>query len=199
MFYSLTGNVVHKTLYGFAIECSGVAFWCNASENTLQQVEKGKQSTVFTHLNVREDALDLFAFADEFELDWFKLLTSVSGVGPKAALAILSVHSPDKLALCISAGDYKAITKANGVGPKLAQRVVNELKDKVISSGSGDVDVSAVGAVSAGSNKSEAVAALTMLGYSQTDASVALSKLDASLSVEELIKQGLKQLAKNLL
>lgn len=196
MFYSLTGKIVHKTLNAFAIECSGVAFLCHASEYTMRNLEIGKTDTVLTHLNVREDALDLFGFYTQLELDWFKLLTSVSGVGPKAGLAILSVHTPDKLAVIISAGDYKAITKANGVGPKLAQRVVNELKDKVIASGEVSSDVAAVEAVSSSSNKAEAVSALTMLGYSQTEASVALSKLDATLPVEELIRQGLKQLNK---
>ena len=196
MFYSLTGKIVKKTLSGFAIECGGVAFWCQASELTLASLEQGKNATVFTHLNVREDALDLFAFESEAELEWFRLLTTVSGVGPKAALAILSLYVPDKLALCISAGDYRAITKASGVGPKLAQRVVNELKDKVGTVSGESAELSAVDSVSSSDSKSEAVAALTMLGYTQTDASVAVSKLDASLPVEDIIKLALKALTR---
>ena len=198
MFYSLTGKVIKKSLYGFAVECGGVAFWCQATEKTLASLEQGKTSTVFTHLNVREDALDLFAFESEAELEWFKLLTAVSGIGPKAALSILSLYAPDKLALCISAGDFRAVAKANGVGPKLAPRVVNELKDTDGSVGAVSDDVAAVESVSGSTNSSEAVAALTMLGYTQTDASVAVSKIDASLSVEEIIKQALKLLSRQV-
>ena len=194
MFYSLTGKIVKKTLYGFAIDCSGVAFWCQCSENTSQAVELGKEATVFTFMNVREGAIDLAAFSTETELEWFKLLTTVSSVGAKVALAILSVLTPDKLALSISAGDFRAITKANGVGQRLAQRIVNELKDKVGSVAGDFEETSSVSGVSESSAKSEAVAALTVLGYSRTDASVAVSKLEDSLSVDELIRQALKTL-----
>ena len=196
MFYSLTGKIVKKTLYGFAIECSGVAFWCQSTEITLQTLEIGRDATVYTYMNVREGAIDLFAFSSEEELEWFRMLTSVSGVGPKNGLSILSVLPPDKLALSISAGDHRAITRANGVGAKLAQRLVNELRDKVGTVAAVSEDVSAVESVSGSSNKSEAVAALTMLGYTRTDASVAVSKLDASLSVEDMIKLALKALTK---
>ncbi|MBR0536358.1 MAG: Holliday junction branch migration protein RuvA, partial [Clostridia bacterium] len=144
------------------------------------------------------DALDLFGFYTQQELDAFKLLIGVSGVGPKAALAILSQLSPDAFAVAVSSGDTKAITAANGVGPKLAQRVIMELKDKIanvsfISSAVGEVS-NAVNAVNNMSNTSEAIAALTALGYSQTEASVAVSKLSPELSVEELIKGALKNM-----
>ena len=132
------------------------------------------------------------------ELDAFKLLLGVSGVGPKAALAILSELTPDSFAVAVASGDTKAITQANGVGPKLAQRIVLELKDKIsnvsfISEKSSTLS-SAVSQVGAKNNTSEAIAALTALGYSQTEASVAISKLDQSLSVEELIKGALKNM-----
>lgn len=198
MFYSLTGNVVYKGLTEFAVECGGVAFRLQSSFATLSEVIPYEQITVYTYLNVREDALDLFGFKTEYELDWFKMLITVNGVGPKAALAILSELSPDKLALCISASDAKAITKAQGVGPKLAQRIILDLKDKVkgitpVSDTS--ADISAVSATADMPNTSEAIAALTMLGYTQSDAAVAVSKLDSSLSVENLIKGALKILS----
>ena len=201
MFYSITGNVVFSDLYSVAVECGGVAFKCLTSANTLRDVEKNKTVTLFTHLNVREDALDLFGFSSEYELEWFKLLIGVTGVGPKAALAILSEQTPEKLALCISSGDVKAITKANGVGPKIAQRVILELKDKAksaVSSLGTSQEIEAVEAVGEMPNTSEAVAALTMLGYSKTEAAVAVGKLDSSLPVQELIKQALKILSRRV-
>lgn len=196
MFYSVTGKVVFSDLYSVAVECGGVAFKCLTSANTLRDIDKNKTVTLFTHLNVREDALDLFGFSTEYELEWFKLLIGVTGVGPKAALAILSEQTPERLALFISSGDVKAITKANGVGPKIAQRVILELKDKAKSAASsfGNADVESISAVGEMPNTSEAVAALTMLGYSKTEASLAVRKIDPSLSVQDIIKQALKVL-----
>lgn len=199
MFYSLTGNIIYSDLNSVAVECSGVGFKCFTTMNTLRKIGgNGSKVTLYTHLNVREDALDLFGFADTYELDFFKLLISVSGVGPKAALAILSELDPDKLALCIASGDSKAITKAQGVGPKLAQRVVLELKDKVkgiAHADSGSYDLAAAEAATSSAAGSEAVSALMVLGYSQSEAATAVGKLDQSLSVEEMIKQALKSLA----
>lgn len=199
MFYSLTGNVIYSDLNSVAIECSGVGFKCFTTMNTLRKIigNTGKV-TLYTYLNVREDSLDLFGFADTYELDFFRLLISVSGVGPKAALAILSELDPDKLALCIASGDSKAITKAQGVGPKLAQRVVLELKDKVkgiAHEDSGGYDLAAAEAATSSAAGSEAVSALMVLGYTQSEAATAVGKLDQSLSVEEMIKQALKSLA----
>lgn len=199
MFYSLTGNIIYSDLNSVAVECSGVGFKCFTTMNTLRKIGgNGDKVTLYTHLNVREDALDLFGFADTYELDFFKLLISVSGVGPKAALAILSELNPDKLALCIASGDSKAITKAQGVGPKLAQRVVLELKDKVkgiAHEDSGSYDLTAAEAATSSAVGSEAVSALMVLGYTQSEAATAVGKLDQSLSVEEMIKQALKLLA----
>ena len=124
MFYSVTGKVVFSDFYSIAVLCGGVAFKCLTSANTLRDIDKNEVVTLYTHLNVREDALDLFGFSTEYELEWFRLLIGVTGVGPKAALAILSEQTPEKLALCISSGDVKAITRANGVGPKIAQRAI---------------------------------------------------------------------------
>lgn len=199
MFYSLTGNIIYSDLNSVAVECSGVGFKCFTTMNTLRKIGgNGDKVTLYTYLNVREDALDLFGFADTYELDFFKLLISVSGVGPKAALAILSELDPDKLALCIASGDSKAITKAQGVGPKLAQRVVLELKDKVkgiAHEDNGVYDLAAAEAATSSAAGSEAVSALMVLGYTQSEAATAVGKLDQSLSVEEMIKQALKLLA----
>jgi len=200
MFYSLTGNIVFIDESCVAVECGGVAFKCASTLNTLKKVGQiGERVTLFTHLNVREDALDLFGFYDKRELECFKMLIGVTGVGPKAALAILSQLSPEQLALCIATGDVKTITKAQGIGAKIAQRVVLELKNKLKTSISDDESLSTIenmGVVSQAGNSGEAISALVMLGYSQSEASVAVSRLDSSLSVEELIKQGLRMLAK---
>ena len=199
MFYSLTGKVINKGINYAVISCGGVGFMCYTSRFTLDDLPDDKsEATVYTHLNVREDALDLFAFSDETELEWFKMLVTVNGVGPKAALAILSELNVDKLALSISAGDVKAITRAPGIGPKIAQRIILDLKDKVgklSASIPESDDLTRVSGVSEMPNTSEAVAALTMLGYSQSEAAVAVSKIDPSLSVENIIKQALRLLS----
>lgn len=198
MFYSLTGELIKKGT-GFAvIECGGVGFFCNTSNTTLYDISGEKKITLYTHLNVREDAMDLFGFSTENELQWFRMLISVNGVGPKAALAILSELTPDRLALAISANDVKMIKSAPGIGPKIAQRIILDLKDKVstYATDNGIEDIAKISAAKDMPNTSEAVAALTMLGYSQADASVAVSQIDPSLSVEDIIRQGLKILSK---
>lgn len=199
MFYSLTGKIVHTDENGVAIDCNGVAFYCSASMNTLKRAgAPGDTATLFTYLNVREDAMDLFGFHDRHELKCFKLLIGVTGVGPKAALSILSQFEPDKLALCIASGDAKSITRAQGIGPKIAQRLVLELKGKLAAgfSGTASEDIGAAGIASASGYCEEAVSALEMLGYSRSEASVAVGKLDGTLPPEELIKQALKYLAR---
>ena len=202
MFYSITGRVVHRDTQSVALETGGVAFQCSTTLSTLKTIgEKGSTATLYTYLNVREDALDLFGFATEQEMECFKLLISVSGVGPKAALSILSELTPDKLALCLATGDSKSITRAQGVGPKLAQRVVLELKDKLakgLELPADSPEIQAAGLAAADGNAAEAVSALTMLGYSQSAAAMAVSKLDGDLPVEALIKQALKQLARQV-
>jgi len=202
MFYSLTGTVIFYDSQSVALSCSGVAFKCLTSMNTLKKVaKKGEEVTLFTYLNVREDALDLFGFADERELDCFKLLISISGIGPKMALAILSVLSFDELSLAIAAGDAKAITSAPGIGKKMAERIIMELKDKIASGmaeGMFDSATASIAVASSSGNTSEAIAALTGLGYSQSEAASAVSRLDASSSVEDLIKNALKLLSKQV-
>lgn len=197
MIYSLTGEIVAIDQNGFAIQTGGVAFFCFSTMNTLQKVGmKGSQATVFTYMNVREDAIELYGFHNSNELDAFKQLITVSGVGPKAALAILSVMTPDQLALNIASGDAKAITKAQGVGTKIAQRIVLELKNKFstdLTAEQTDI-VAAIQSADTSADLSEAIEALIQLGYSRSEAAAAVSKLDKSLSVEEMIRIALKSL-----
>ncbi|MBR0349657.1 MAG: Holliday junction branch migration protein RuvA [Clostridia bacterium] len=197
MIYSLTGEIIAVDQNGFAIQTGGVAFFCFSTMNTLQKVGmKGSKTTVFTYMNVREDAIELYGFYTSNELDAFKQLITVSGVGPKAALAILSVMTPDQLALNIASGDAKAITKAQGVGTKIAQRIVLELKNKFstdLTQEQTDI-VAAIQSADTSADLSEAIEALIQLGYSRSEAAAAVSKLDKSLSVEEMIRLALKSL-----
>ncbi|MDD6659066.1 MAG: Holliday junction branch migration protein RuvA [Eubacteriales bacterium] len=200
MIYNLKGKLTVCDVNFIVVECGGVGFKCFTTLNTVKQIGKvGSEVNVFTHLSVREDAMDLYAFATPAELDSFKLLITVSGIGPKAAASILSELTPDRLALCIASGDAKSITAAQGVGKKTAERVVLELKDKMNGIVSESVSSSVNNASSVeSSSASEAVAALVALGYSQSDAAVVVGSLDNSMSVDEMIRHGLKQLAKNL-
>ena len=200
MIYNLKGKLTVCDVNFIVVECGGVGFKCFTTLNTVKQIGKvGSEVNVFTHLSVREDAMDLYAFATPAELDAFKLLITVSGIGPKAAASILSELTPDRLALCIASGDAKSITASQGVGKKTAERVVLELKDKMNGIVSESVSSSVNNASSVeSSSASEAVAALVALGYSQSDAAVVVGSLDNSMSVDEMIRHGLKQLAKNL-
>lgn len=201
MFYSLTGKLVHMEPGVVAIECGGVAFKCFTSMNTQKNMPRiGETATVYTHLNVREDALDLYGFSTKSELNCYKMLTTISGVGPKAALSILSEMTPEGVAMAAASGDSKKFTKASGVGPKLAQRIVLELKDRVKKMGftGGTLELTGTddaGIVSASQNAEQAVQALIVLGYTQSEATQAVAKLDGSLSTEELIRSALKSMA----
>lgn len=197
MFYSLTGPLVYEDGNTVAVDCNGIAFQCTVSMNTLKQLGKlGETVTLYTYLNVKQDGVDLFGFSDKAEQQTFLMLTSVSGVGPKAAISILSELDPAKLALCVASGDYKTITRAQGVGPKVAQRVVLELKDKksktLDSEAIADSFVAASQSTVGNTNAAEAVSALVALGYSQSQASVAVGKCDMTQPVGNIIKQALK-------
>ncbi len=201
MLYNIRGKLTVSDVNFIVVECGGVGFKCFTTLNTVKNIGRtGDEVNVFTYLSVREDAMDLYGFATLDELNAFKLLISVSGIGPKAAAAILSELAPDRLAVCIASGDAKAITRAQGVGKKTAERVVLELKDKMGSIAVGDASdvVSSVASVGESSNSAEAVEALVALGYSQSDAAVVVGSMDKSLSVDEMIRNGLKQLAKKL-
>ena len=197
MIYSLTGKILKKTLDSVVISCGGVGYLVQVPSSTAGALPgAGGEATLYTFMNVTDNDISLYGFSSEEQQACFKMLTSVSGVGPKVGLAILSILTPDKVALAISSGDFKAFKAASGVGPKLAQRITLELKDKVgkgLTEGVTLEDVSAA-AQNAGS-ASQAIAALVSLGYSQSEAALAVSKLDVSLPVEELIRLALRGMA----
>ena len=198
MFYSLTGKIVYSSTSYVALDCGGVAFKCNVSLNTLKSIGSiGETATLYTYLSVKEDALDLYGFSDPLELDFFKLLIDVQNVGPKGALSILSINTPQSLALSIAAGDIKSITKAQGIGPKIAQRIILELKSKVTDLTPTNISSEEIGTVqqiNMGGNISEAVSALTSLGFSAADAAKALAGADPEMRIEDLVKLGLRKL-----
>lgn len=201
MIATLNGKLIIKEFNYVVVECGGVGLKCFVTQNTHATIGSvGDSVFLYTYLAVREDALDLYGFAEIQELEVFKLITSVSGVGSKIGLAILSEFSPDKIMLYIASGDAKSLTAASGVGIKLAQRIVLELKDKVGSITVGDMsfDVNAVSNVVTNSSSKEAIEALVSLGYSQSEASLAVGKLDQTLDTNQLIKQALKSLARGL-
>ena len=203
MFYYLNGIVAHVEANLAVIDCGGVGYACRTTTNTLTQLKKSEKGKLFTHLNVREDAMELFGFATQEELNLFEQLISVSGVGPKAALSILSARAPADLALSIITGDEKALTCAPGIGKKIAQRVILELKDKLakgqtIKAGGESYGGSGITVIP--ENKlSEASAALAVLGYSQAEINVALKGLDLEgMALEQIIKEALKRMMKKL-
>lgn len=200
MLYSLRGKLIHMEQGCAVIECAGVGYKCVITFNTQKSLPKlNSEVMLYTYLCVRQDAVELFGFADESELNCYKLLTTVSGVGSKAAIAILSELSPDKLAVAIASADAKAITRAQGVGPKLAQRVILELKDKVenISASSGEFNALEVSAVTdSNDNRAKAVTALGVLGYSSSEVAPILSAMDKTLSVEQLISAVLREMGR---
>ncbi len=200
MIASLRGKLIYTDNTVAVVECGGVGYKCFVTKNTLYNLpQKNEDVFLHTYMVVREDAMDLYGFESIEELDAFKLITSVNGVGAKIGLALLSEFTASQLTLYIASGDAKALTAASGVGIKLAQRIVLELKDKVGGLTTGEtLEIKAVGNATLNSNTKEAVAALVSLGYSQSEASLAVGKLDMSLTTEELIKQALKTLARGI-
>ena len=200
MIYCLTGKIVKKSMNAVVLSCGGVGYYaqCPASvAGALPGV--GKEATIYTVMSVTENDVSLYGFATEQQQACFEMLTAVSGVGPKVGLAILSVMEPDRVALAISAGDHKAFKAASGVGPKLAQRIVLELKEKVAKGFVDGISLEDVAGASADTQasqgSSQAIAALVSLGYSQSEAALAVSKIDAALPVEEIIKLALRSMA----
>ena len=194
MFYYLDGTVA-EILPGLAvIDCGGVGYACMTTNNTLSQLKKGEKKKLYTYLNVGESIFDLYGFATQNELNSFKLLIGVSGVGPKAALAILSAATPESLAMAIVTGDEKSLTAAPGVGKKIAQRIILELKDKI---GGSNVELDfSTGPVNAapqsGSSLALATAALQELGYSPAEISLALKGVDPQASTEDMVRHALR-------
>ncbi len=199
MIYSVRGKLIFMTSSTAVVECGGVGYNCQTTINTLKTLKLNTEVMLYTYLNIREDAAELFGFASKTELDTFKTLIGVSGVGPKAGLSILSELSPEQVAMAIASDDIKTITRAQGIGKKIAQRIVLELKDKLIKTYSDDsLPVASSNAVnSVNGNIPKAIEALGVLGYSPADVSSVLSTLDSSLPVEQLIAQTLKQMGRN--
>ena len=201
MFYYLDGTVAEIAPFLAVIDCGGVGYACKTTNFTLSRLKKGQRGRLYTYLNVGEGIFELYGFSTQSELNSFKLLIGVSGVGPKAALAILSTGTPDALAMAIITGDEKTLTAAPGIGKKIAQRIILELKDKLAKeSAATGLDFSGGSAVSAPaftSKATEAAQALAVLGYSSAEVSQALKGVDVEhLTLEEIIRQSLKKMVK---
>ena len=200
MFYYVQGTVAHIAPYLAVIDCGGVGYACRTTNYTLGALRAGERAKLYTYLHVREEVFELYGFISESELNCFQMLLGVSGVGPKAALAILSSNTPDSLALAIVTENEKALTSAPGIGKKIAQRIILELKDKLskgqISMSGGESFAGGISIIPE-DKTSEASAALAVLGYTQAEIAMALKGIDLSaLSLEEVIRQALKKMVK---
>ena len=200
MFYYLHGAVASLAPYLAVIDCGGVGYACRTTSQTLSRLRVGEKAKLYTHLYVREEIFELYGFASESELNCFQMLIGVSGVGPKAALSILSAATPEALAMSIITGDEKALTVAPGIGKKIAQRIILELKDKLAKGqiAAGGESYGGSGVTVIPENKSsEAAAALAVLGYSQSEIHTALRGIDMEqLALEEIIRKALKKMVK---
>lgn len=207
MFYYISGRLAMANPTTAVIDAGGVGYKLTISENTYNSLPprhtvEAPNAKLFTYMAVREDGIELFGFASETELSSFKMLLSVSGVGPKAAISILSLLTPEKFALAVCTEDRKTISKANGIGPKTAARIILELKDKLLKetdlNDAANASIESAAPVKTGSGKlSEAQDALMVLGYSRTEALNVLKNIDTqNLGLEEIIKKALKLLMK---
>ncbi len=194
--YYLLGTIAEIMPASVVIDCGGIAYECAASSYTISQLRSGEQAKLYTYCSIREDAFDLYAFSGKEERDCFELLISVNGVGPKAALAILSVASPSSFRLAIASGDERTLTAASGVGKKLAQRILLELKDKIGSDLSVDSGESVTVPLSSVSGAlQEASAALSQLGYSQSEISTVLKSLPKDVTdVSDIVRYALRSM-----
>lgn len=199
MIYSLRGKVIVMEPNLAVIECAGVGYACRTTAYTLSQLAVGEETMLLTYMNVREDSVELFGFSENAELSCFKMLLSVNGVGPKAALSILSDLSPQGFALCVAGGDSKVLTRSQGIGKKIADRIILELKDKIAKQNE-NIPAESYAQLSQtntimGNNMSEALSALVVLGFSNQQAQGALSGLSPDMAVGDLVKEGLKRLS----
>lgn len=199
MFYHINGNVAALETNLAVIECSGVGYALSVTTNTLSHLKIGETAKLYTYECIREDAFDLYGFYDKREKRCFEMLLDVSGVGPKAALSILSSATPESLAMAIISGDEKALTVAPGIGKKIAQRILLELKDKMSKETSGMVITGGLGqgTVPGTSKLSDAASALVVLGYSNSEISAVLKDIDVeNTPLEDIIRQALKKMMK---
>ena len=201
MFYHIEGTVTDILNQLAVVDCGGVGYALNTTANTISRLTIGEKAKLYTYLHVREESFELFGFYTLSEKKSFEMLIGVSGVGPKAALSILSSSTPEALAMAIIAGDEKALTVAQGIGKKIAQRIILELKDKMtkesaatISGGGGFVQP---GPVAGGGKANDAAAALAVLGYSVQEIAAAMKGVDIeSNTLEDIIRLALKNMMK---
>ena len=196
MIYYLNGPVTILEPGLAVVECGGVGYGCRVTAFTAGQLKLNQNTRLYITESIREDAHDLYGFSSREEQRCYELLTSVTGVGPKAALAILSAGGPQNFTLAVMTGDEKLLTAAQGVGKKIAQRIILELKDKVGGSAE-SLDFSGVkpAAIPAAQNSTAlASAALQELGYSAAEVAAALKGADPSASTEEMVRYGLRQM-----
>lgn len=201
MFNYINGLVAELAPNLVVIDCGGVGFEINTSSYTVSQLKAGDKAKLFTYVYIREDAMDIYGFVSKSEKRCFEMLIGISGVGPKAAIAILSTGSPENLVMNIISGNDKALTAAPGIGKKIAQRIILELKDKLAKETAeisfGDVPSFTPASAVENTKISDASAALMVLGYSAAEINTALKKIDVEkLSLEEIIKTCLKQMIK---
>ena len=200
MLHHINGKVTDIEPSLVAVECGGIGFALNTTANTISHLKIGDNTVLYVYESVREDAFELYGFFDRREKRSFEMLLNVSGVGPKAALAVLSSVTPEALAMAVISGDEKALTAVPGIGKKIAQRILLELKDKMAkeSGGAGfSGPAAAPGAPTGVSKLSDAFSALVVLGYANAEIMPVLKKIDTeNLSLEEIIRQALKQMMK---
>ncbi len=201
MFYYVEGTVSVLEPYLAVVDCGGVGYALNTSLNSLAQLRMGQRARMYTYLQVREEIFELYGFHSLAEKHCFEMLISVSGVGPKAAISILSANTPEGVTMAVIAGDEKALTVAQGIGKKIAQRIILELKDKMQKESEKlemPAFTAAVGETDTAKSKlSDASAALAVLGYGASDIAAALKGVDlASQSLEDIIRAALKNMMK---
>lgn len=197
MIYSVRGKLTHIENNLAVVECAGVGYAVRTSAVTISRLPgMGEETTLYTYLHISENSIDLFGFADQGELNCFKMLLGVTRVGPRAALSALSSVTAEQFALAVASGDAKTLSRAPGLGMKTAQRIILELKDKISKEqAAAGISMPEIPLMSSSSNASEAINALVVLGYTQSEAAGVITKLDPELSVEDMIKQGLQKLA----
>ena len=197
MIYSVRGKLTHIENNLAVVECAGVGYAVRTSAVTISRLPgMGEETTLYTYLHISENSIDLFGFADQGELNCFKMLLGVTRVGPRAALSALSSVTAEQFALAVASGDAKTLSRAPGLGMKTAQRIILELKDKISKEqAAAGISMPEIPLMSSSSNASEAINALVVLGYTQSEATGVITKLDPELSVEDMIKQGLQKLA----
>ena len=194
MIYSVRGKLTHIENNLAVVECAGVGYAVRTSAVTISRLPgMGEETTLYTYLHISENSIDLFGFADQGELNCFKMLLGVTRVGPRAALSVLSSVTAEQFALAVASGDAKTLSRAPGLGMKTAQRIILELKDKISKEqAAAGISMPEIPLMSSSSNASEAINALVVLGYTQSEAAGVITKLDPELSVEDMIKQGLQ-------